>query len=202
MKKLILISISSFAFIVGVFFLLVGYRMTDVQVKAKESVPNVIPADYKAMKFELKDKDAPAIVKVVYDGLTMDELVAKLNRSLSSTLSGHGDFFAKRSLELGIDPYLAVAISMYETGCKWGCSTLVVQCNNVGGVKGNPGCNGGSFRSYASLNDGINAFLTNLKENYYDYGLDTAYKMEKKYTGGSTTWASRVMNYFVAIKNN
>lgn len=201
MKKLILISLSSISFIVGVFSLVAGYRLVDVQVRAKENIPEVIPDKYKKMDFELTDEQAPTIVKIVYDNLTMDELSAKLDRSLASTLSGKGKVYAQKSLELGIDPYLAVAISMFETGCKWGCSRLVVQCNNVGGIKGSPGCNGGSFKAYDTLDEGINAFLTNIKRNYYDYGLDNAYKMENKYSGGSNTWANKVMNYYVSIKN-
>lgn len=201
MKKIIMVSISSIAFIVGVFLVVAGYRMVDVQVRAKDNIPDVIPKEYKKMSFELTDKDAPSLVKIVYDNLTMEELVKKLDRTLTSTLSGKGEVYAKKSLELGVDPYLAVAISMLETGCKWGCSRLVVQCNNVGGVKGSPGCNGGSFKEYESLDAGIEAFLTNLKRNYYDYGLETAYEMEKKYAGGSTTWAAKVMNYYVSIKN-
>mgnify|MGYP002511620479 CR=1 FL=1 len=35
--------------------------------------------------------------------------------------------------------YLAVAIVLHETGCKWTCSKLVRECNNVGGMKGS-GC--------------------------------------------------------------
>jgi hypothetical protein len=53
---------------------------------------------------------------IVYDGLTMSQLSDKLNRSLGSTLSGTGSIFANKAVQLGIDPYLAVAISLHETG--------------------------------------------------------------------------------------
>ena len=56
-----------------------------------------------------------------------------------------GYAYATYSLELGVDPYLAVAISMHETGCTWNCSYLLKACNNVGGQKGE-GC--GSYRAY------------------------------------------------------
>ena len=54
---------------------------------------------------------------IVYDGLTKEELVDKLNRNLNSTLSGTGEIFANYAIEYGIDPYLAVAIVLHETGC-------------------------------------------------------------------------------------
>ena len=47
------------------------------------------------------------------------------------------------------DSYVAVAIMLHETGCKSNCSSLVRNCNNVGGQKGSPGCNGGAASSSA-----------------------------------------------------
>ena len=74
------------------------------------------------------------IPEIVYDGMTLEQLGAKLNRSLKSTLSGYGATFAQLSLNNGVDPYVALAIVLHETGCYSGvCSTLTSQCNNVGG---------------------------------------------------------------------
>ena len=73
--------------------------------------------------------------EIVYDGLTKQQLIDKLNRNLNSTLSGTGEIFANYALELGLDPYLAVAIVLHETGCSWDCSNLVKACYNVGGQK-------------------------------------------------------------------
>ena len=104
----------------------------------------------------------------VYDGLTIEELIDKLNRTLSSDLTGMGYAYANYSIELGVDPYLAVAISMHETGCKWNCSYLAKVCNNIGGQKGS-GC--GDYAAFDTLEDGIYAFIANIKRNYVDYGL-------------------------------
>lgn len=156
----------------------------------------------KVMEFDVNAVSDEAVVEeIVYEDMTFNELSSQLNKSLSSTLTNKGEIFAKRALEYEVDPYLALAIVLHETGCKWGCSSLVVNCNNVGGVKGSPSCGGGSYRYYSSLDEGITAFIRNLKYNYYDYGLNTAYKMQRKYTGGSTTWASKVENYIAEIKN-
>ena len=138
---------------------------------------------------------------IVYDGMTMTELANKLDRSLGSTLTGTGYTFASESLALGIDPYLAVAIVLHETGCRWGCSYLVRACNNVGGMKGSPGCNGGSYASFATLDDGIRSYLSNLHRNYYTYGLTTPETIGPKYAV-STTWASKVNWYIDYIRLN
>ncbi len=141
----------------------------------------------------------PQAEPIVYDGLTMNELVEKLNRSLHSTLSGTGASFAKYAIEMGIDPYLAVAIVLHETGCNGTCSKQVKQCYNVGGMKGGPSCNGTSYKRFNSLDEGIYAFMSNLKENYYDKGLTTPEAMNKKYAA-STSWAKKVHHYINKIK--
>ena len=100
--------------------------------------------------------------KIVWDGLTRQELIDKLNRSLNSTIAGQGETFADYCIEHGMDPYLAVAIVLQETGCRWSCSYLVNACNNIGGQKGSPGCDGGEYRSFNTLDEGIRGFLDNL----------------------------------------
>lgn len=134
--------------------------------------------------------------EIVYDGLTLEQLTAKLDRSLNSDLTGQGITFASYSLQLGIDPYLAVAIALHETGCTWECSRLVKQCNNVGGQKGS-GCNG--YQYFNTLDEGIRGFLDNLYYNYYEYGLTTPETMNPKYAE-STEWAAKVNSYIDNIK--
>ena len=137
--------------------------------------------------------------EIVYDGLTRQELIDKLNRNLNSTLSGTGEIFADKALNLGIDPYLAVAIVLHETGCSWDCSDLVKYCYNVGGQKGSPGCGNGSYMAFSSLDEGIDSFMNNLYNNYYAYGLTTPETINPKYAA-STTWASSINNYINKIK--
>ena len=137
---------------------------------------------------------------IVFDGLTEKELIAKINKSLNSDLEGKGNLFVKYSLENNVDPYLAVAISLHETGCKWECSQLVKKCNNVGGQVGKPSCNGGSYRSYKTLEEGIKGFIENISRNYIKKGLTTPEKMNSKYAA-SKTWASKVNKYIDEIKS-
>jgi hypothetical protein len=135
--------------------------------------------------------------EIVYDGLTMEELASKLDRTLASTLAGKGYLYASYCLERGVDPYLAVAISMEETGCAWGCSNLVVSCNNVGGMKGS-GC--GSYSAFSTIDDGIMAFIDNIANNYVAYGLTNAELMNPKYAE-NPLWASNVNAYIEKIRN-
>lgn len=136
---------------------------------------------------------------VVFDGLTMKELTEKLDKTLTSDLTGYGYLFAEKSVELGLDPYLAVAITMHETGCKWGCSSLLKKCNNVAGIKGKPSCNGGSYKAFDSLEEGIVYFLNMLYKNYYAKGLTTPELINPKYAEDKA-WASKVNKYIENIK--
>lgn len=138
--------------------------------------------------------------EIVFDGLTMDELSEKLNRSLKSKLMNQGNLIASYSLEKGVDPYLATAIMLHETGCSYNCSSLVTYCNNVGGMKGSPSCGGGSYSSFATIEDGIMAFIDNLANNYYAIGLTTPELMNSRYAE-STTWASKVNAHITQIKS-
>lgn len=133
---------------------------------------------------------------IVYDNMTLDQLSSKINKSLKSTISGKGYLIASYSLEKGVDPYLATAIMLHETGCNWECSHLVKTCNNVGGQKGS-GC--GSYSSFPTLDDGIRAFIDNLSKNYISKGLTTPELMNSKYAA-STTWAVKVNKYIDIVK--
>ena len=137
---------------------------------------------------------------IVYDGLTMDQLAEKLDRSLKNELHGYGRLYAEYSLERGVDPYIAVAISLHETGCNGNCSALMRECNNVGGQKGSPTCGNYGYRGFATLEDGIKGFIDNLSDNYFGIGLNTPELMNKKYAA-STTWAAQVNNYVNTIKS-
>ena len=142
--------------------------------------------------------------EIVWDGLTMDELVAKLDANLKSDLTGTGYLYAKYSLQYGVDPYLATGISLHETGCNATCSAQVVDCNNVGGQRFKPACYaGGTYGKYDTLEAGIEGFVRNIANNYFAFGLTTADAMQAKYVGtGSTTWAPAVNRYIEKIKNS
>lgn len=144
--------------------------------------------------YETEEKEELKLV--VYDDMTIEELSDKINRSLNSTISGKGYLIASHSLEMGVDPYMSTAIILHETGCTWGCSYLVNACNNVGGQKGS-GC--GSYSYFETLDDGIIAFINNLKYNYIDYGLTTPELINPKYAE-DPNWSNNVNKYIEIIK--
>lgn len=164
---------------------------------------NIVQQKYKRnekidlVKSEKKEENLIRRVEV-YRGLTLNELAEKLNRSMKDTISGKGYLLASYTLEKGVDPYLALSIILLESGCSYKCSTLTSQCYNVGGMKGSPGCWGGSYKAFSSIDEGIKSFVDNLARNYYAYGLTTPEAMNKKYAE-SDTWAMKVRNYMSSI---
>lgn len=193
--------ITSFIFIISGVLLTVKYmndHKEEIEIKSK------LKKAIKIYNFEVLDENSKPVVEeriIVYDNMTYDELVAKINRSLNSNLENTGKYFVDAALEYKVDPYLAVAISLHETGCKWTCSTLVQECNNVGGIKGDNSCYG--YQYFSSLEEGIKSYIKNIANNYYAYGYTSAETMQRKYTGyANSTWASKVNNYISNIKNN
>lgn len=69
---------------------------------------------------------------------------------------------------------ISIAISKWETGNY--TSSAFLNKNNVGGMM----CSNGLI-SYSTLEDGILAFLNNLKYNYFDIGLTTLELIQPKY---------------------
>ncbi|MCI9280031.1 MAG: glucosaminidase domain-containing protein [Bacilli bacterium] len=156
----------------------------------------------KVSLFEDDQEDEVVEEPVVYLGMTLKELANKLDKNLKSTLTGYGMVFAKYSLKYEVDPYVALAIVLHETGCGSGrCSTLTSSCYNIGGMKGTNKCGSGPYARFRSLEAGIEAFFKNLSSNYYKKGLKTPEQIGKKYAE-SSTWASRIRFYVNQIQNS
>ena len=150
-------------------------------------------------EIEINKEDALTKRIIVFDNMTMSELSDKLNRSMKDTLSGKGELLASYSLEKGVDPYIALSIILLESGCNSGkCSGLTRNCYNFGGQKGTPSCNGGSYKAFNLVDDGLKGFIDNLS-TYYAKGLNTPEKMNSRYAE-SSTWAMKVRNYERSIK--
>lgn len=175
------------------------------RLKKAEIVSNNKDEDNKIV--ELNMEQAPQSVYIpprieVYDGMTLEELGEKINRNLGNGyLSGKGNLIASKCIELGVDPYIVTAIILHETGCKYNCSTLVKQCNNVGGQKGAPGCGGGSYKYYTTLDDGIVGHIENLYYNYFSKGRTTVESIAPRYAA-STAWSGKINWYVSLIRAN
>lgn len=82
-----------------------------------------------------------------------------------------------KSTEYGLSreqAFIVISISRHETG-KW-TSKAFLNKNNLGGIM----CSTG-LRSYNSLDEGIDAFVSLLKRRYFDRGLDTIEKIQPIY---------------------
>ena len=95
-----------------------------------------------------------------------------------------------------VDWRLAVAISKHETGIY--TSEAFNKLNNVGGNFRN-----GSLMVFEDLDKGIDFFISNLKNNYIDMGLDTIELIQPKYCpigindhGDNKYWVSGVTKYY------
>ena len=104
----------------------------------------------------------------------------------------------KVAQDYGVDWRLAIAISIHETGNY--TSYLFENQNNVGGM-----WNGAKeeFYSYDTLEDGIDAYISNLKYNYIDVGLTTIEEIGNIYcpigindNGDNKYWTPKVTKYY------
>lgn len=135
-----------------------------------------------------------------YSGQTVGEIATQLNKHLGKDmLMNKGEVIASYSISLGVDPYLASAIMLHETGCRSKCSALVRKCNNVAGQKGAPSCSGG-YKGYASIDEGIKGAIYNLYKNYYAKGFNTVETIGPRYAE-SNTWVSKINGYIHLLKS-
>lgn len=84
---------------------------------------------------------------------------------------------AEKGKKIGLNEeqiLISIAISKWETGNY--TSVAFKEKNNVGGMM----CNN-KLKIFDSLDEGIEAFINNLKNNYFDIGLDTLEKIQPKY---------------------
>lgn len=91
---------------------------------------------------------------------------------------------------------IVLAIARLETG--WFTSDAYLYRNNPGGLSRNE-----IPLSFSSKDVGVDRFVKNLKENYFDEGLDTPYEIGQKYCPVNPDWAnmvSRLMEYPVGME--
>ena len=182
--------------------LIIGYKEKNEEKTLTEHiiVNNVLyrsdtPINRYALE-EILEKEQAEEEKIVYEGLTLEELGLKIDNVLNSTLEGYGTAIASLALEKGVDPVVAASIILVETGCKWTCSSLVRNANNVGGMK----ASSGRYASFATLEAGLEAFINNLANNYYAKGLTTPEAINTKYAA-NPNWHNDVYYYVEAIMN-
>jgi hypothetical protein len=179
-----------------------GKKLEEIAFFDEENLPDYIEEQSEtSLTTKITSKESTTTIpvkQIVWDNLTLEELTNKLDANLYDTLKGTGIYFASFTRDYGLDPYLAVSIVNLETGCKWGCSRLVKQCNNIGGLKGKPSCSG-AYMKYNSLEEGIYGYLNIIYKYYWLEGLTTAELMNSKYAE-DPLWAQKVNVYYETIK--
>lgn len=175
--------------------LIIGYKEKNKENYLVENiiVENVLyRSDTPINRYEVVEE--PIEEPIVYAGLTLQQLGNKIDNVMNSTLEGYGKVIASLAIEKGVDPVVAASIILVETGCKWSCSSLVRNKNNVGGMKsGN-----GRYASFSTLESGLEAFINNLANNYYAKGLTTPETINTKYAA-NPNWHKDVYYYVEAI---
>lgn len=87
--------------------------------------------------------------------------------------------------EYGIDHQLLLAIAKLETGHF--TSAAYTEGNNVGGMSIDE-----VPMTFESLPEGVDAYVKNLTENYFEIGLDTPEEIGRKYCPVNPQWAETV----------
>lgn len=137
---------------------------------------------------------------VDYNGESIEKISQKLDKFFVKTeLAGSGGFIARTSTKKGVNPYLIGAIILESTNCKRECSIVLRQCNNVSLMKGEPGCFGGTYKKYKSIEDGISDLVNEISKQFDTKESQVPNKMFKSY-GKTATWAFKVSNYMEQLK--
>lgn len=84
-----------------------------------------------------------------------------------------------------VDYRIVLAIARLETG--WFKSSAFLNQNNPGGLSRNE-----IPMSFSTQEEGVDVFVSNLKTNYFDQGLDSPSKIGTKYCPVNPQWASMV----------
>ena len=132
------------------------------EINENEEVIQIDQEEEKSLKTQKKaELESLEKIEELSNECTLDEVSCKIK---------------KVAQDYGVDWRLAVAISMHET---WDYTSYIFKHqNNVGGL-----WNGikGEFYSYETLDAGIEAYISNLKHNYYDEGRTTIETIQPKY---------------------
>lgn len=152
-----------------------GYKIDLTAHKKIMEIPNAVDCNVKKMMQDYAEKlarkkaeeEARIAAEKAYNALPIEE---KIRLACE---------------EYGVDFSIALAIARLETG--WFKSDAYKYRNNPGGMSRHE-----KPLSYPTIKDGVDAFVSNLKNNYFDLGLDTPEKIGKKYCPVNPKWASLV----------
>ena len=140
-----------------------------------------------------KEQEVELLYKELDD---LDQINNKLQKELKLNNSTPREILKIACKEYKVDYILAVSIARVETGNF--TSELFLKYNNLGGLS-----NDYEWYKYNTLIEGVNAYVSMLKLEYIDKGLDTPEKMQPKYCPGKDGehWISLVRKIMEEEKN-
>jgi len=140
------------------------------------------------------------VVDTSFNGESIETIGKKIDKYCEKTsLEGYGEYIAKTAIHKSVNPYLISGIILESTNCKNECSVIFKECNNATGMKGSPGCFGGSYKEYKKIEDSISDLVNKVSQDFYTPEMQAPYKMYKDY-GKNSSWALKVNNYMEEIK--
>lgn len=149
---------------------------------------------------EKKEEQEEEPVDTNFNGESSEKIGKKIDKYCKKTaIEGYGEYIAKASIRKGVNPYLITGIILEASNCKIECSVIFKECNNATGLKGSPGCFGGTYKKYDKFEDSVIDIVNTISRDFYTLEMQAPYKMYKSY-GKSASWALKVSNFMDAIK--
>ena len=181
------------------FLLLYGINETNVLMFNNNFMIYLNKVD-EPVKEEDNPQDETKEIDTSFNGESIEEIGKKIDNYCKKTpIEGHGEYIARTSIMKSVNPYLIGAIILESTKCKNECSVIFKECNNVSGIKGSPGCFGGAYRAYDTLDEAISDIVNEISKEFYTKEMQMPYKMYKQY-GKTSSWAFKISNYMEGLK--
>lgn len=140
------------------------------------------------------------VINTEYDGESIEKVAQKIEKYFKKTgLEGYGEYVADVSIKKGVNPYLIAGIILENTKCTTDCSIIFKNCNNVGDLRGAPGCFGGSYKKYDDIESSIKDLVNYIYNDFVSNKITSPSAIYLKY-GKDITWAFKVTNYMEKIK--
>ena len=152
---------------VGLVYGLIGVAIYG-NVNTKTIIKEVVKEEELKITFE-KQEAQPMVAEEQQETIELSQETCQLSEIECKIYN--------KSIEYGMSreqAFIVVSISRHETG-KW-TSKAFLEKHNLGGIM----CSTG-LRQYGSLDEGIDAFVSLLKNRYFDRGLDTIEKIQPVY---------------------
>ena len=99
-----------FRYLIVIVLLVSAINLIDFKEESTDKINN---DETVAIKLDDNKTNEPLLKlgkETVYDGLTRDELILRLNNNLYDTMAGTGEYFADYAIKTVLDPYLAFSI--------------------------------------------------------------------------------------------